>query len=268
MGETQKQSPLLSPKFVRNHYKGNDPQGEAFVADHIFSYIISGSHEVWIGDRKFTFKAGDCRFFKRNQLAKYIKRTESVGFKSLAFHIDQYTLQEIAKESHIKITDHYSGEPVKLVKDNEMLQNFISAMMPYYENGKLDSDMLRLKTKELILILADLDPDLKHMLFEFSSPGKLDLEAFMNGHYRYNIPLERFAFLTGRSLSAFKRDFVALFNVTPSRWLVKKRLEEARFLIEQQLHRPSEIYLDLGFVDLSHFSHAYKKAFGKAPSRQ
>ncbi|WP_433831204.1 AraC family transcriptional regulator [Flavobacterium anhuiense] len=268
MGETEKQATLIAPKFVRNHYQGNDSQGEALVSDHIFSYIISGSHEVWIGDQKFTFKAGDCRFFKRNQLAKYIKRTESDGFKSLAFHIDQHTLQEIAKESHIKTRDRYGGEAVKLVKENALLQNFISGIMPYYESGKLDEEMLKLKTKELVLILADLDFDLKHMLFEFSNPGKLDLEAFMNGHYRYNISLERFAFLTGRSLSAFKRDFAVLFNATPGRWLVKKRLQEARFLIEQQLQRPSEIYLELGFADLSHFSHAYKKAFGKAPSKQ
>ncbi|HEY1202912.1 MAG TPA: AraC family transcriptional regulator [Niastella sp.] len=30
--------------------------------------------------------------------------------------------------------------------------------------------------------------------------------------------------------------------------------------------KPSTIYLDLGFESLSHFSHSFKKKFGKTPS--
>jgi len=59
--------------------------------------------------------------------------------------------------------------------------------------------------------------------------------------------------MTGRSLSAFKRDFKAIFNETPGRWLIQKRLQEAYFLIDKKNKKASEIYLDLGFEDLSHF---------------
>lgn len=218
--------------------------------------------------KKYSFKAGDYRFFKRNQLTKFVKHTESEGFRSIAFHIDQATLKEISAEYDLQVQGHYRGEGVKLLSGKGFLKSFVDTLQPYLGNGNLDNGLLRLKTKELVLILAESDPEIKHMLFEFSDPGKLDLEAFMNGHYRYNVPLERFAFLTGRSLSGFKRDFAKLFNVTPSRWLVQKRLIEARYLIEQQFRRPTQIYLDLGFVNMSHFSYAYKKAFGKAPSHK
>jgi len=89
----------------------------------------------------------------------------------------------------------------------------------------------------------------------------------MNAHYRYNVEIERFAFLTGRSLSGFKRDFEKRYNISPSRWLVQKRLQEAHYLIEEQGQRPTTVYLDLGFENLSHFSNAYKKTFGYAPSK-
>lgn len=217
-------------------------------------------------DQKYSFKAGDYRFFKRNQLTKYVKHTGSDGFKSIAIHIDQFTLKEISAEYGLRSSDRYRGEGVKLLNNNALIKNFVDTLSPYLENGKLDQNILRLKTKELVLILAGADPDLKEMLFEFREPGKLDLEAFMNGHYRYNVPLDRFAFLTGRSLSGFKRDFAKLFSLSPNRWLVQKRLTEARYLIEQKLQRPTQVYLDLGFVNISHFSYAYKKAFGKAPS--
>jgi len=84
----------------------------------------------------------------------------------------------------------------------------------------------------------------------------------MQKNYKFNVGIERFAFLTGRSLSAFKRDFKKTFNETPNRWLTRRRLQEARFLIEEKKQRPIDIYLDLGFEDLSHFSFAFKKEFG------
>jgi AraC-like DNA-binding protein len=73
-------------------------------------------------------------------------------------------------------------------------------------------------------------------------------------------------YLTGRSLSAFKIDFQAVFNETPSRWLVRKRLEDAYYLIDKRSKKPSEIYMDLGFEALSHFSFAFKKLYGHTPT--
>jgi len=63
-------------------------------------------------------------------------------------------------------------------------------------------------------------------------------------------------------LSVFKRDFKNIFGDTPSHWLIQKRLIEAYFLIDKKGKKPSEIYLDLGFEDLSHFSFVFKKKFG------
>ena len=44
-------------------------------------------------------------------------------------------------------------------------------------------------------------------------------------------------------------------------------LEHTVYLIEEKGKRPSDVYLDIGFNDLSHFSYAYKKAFGHAPTK-
>jgi AraC-like DNA-binding protein len=89
----------------------------------------------------------------------------------------------------------------------------------------------------------------------------------MNNNYKFNVSIERFAWLTGRSISAFKRDFEKIFNDTPSHWLVQRRLQESYFLIDKKNKRPSDMYLDLGFEDLSHFSFAFKKLFGLSPSQ-
>lgn len=259
---------IQKPIILFNNYGGDFSEGEAFVTDHIFSYIISGTQEIWSGNQTYAFKAGDYRFFRRNQLTKYVKRPGQHGFQSIAVHLDQGTLREMAElyGGHHKKT--YLGKDVELLKPNSLLENYVNSLAPYSKASTVyEEALVVLKAKELVLLLLQTSPVIKHALFDFDVPGKIDMVAFMNKHYRYNVGLERMAFLTGRSLSTFKRDFKKTFNTTAGRWLTRRRLEEANFLITQKGKMASEIYLDLGFEDLSHFSSAYKKVFGKAPSR-
>lgn len=116
------------------------------------------------------------------------------------------------------------------------------------------------------MILLKENPELASLFFNFGPPAKIDLEEFILRNFRFNIHLERFAYLTGRSLSSFKRDFQKIFGTNPGKWLIQKRLEEAHFLLKNEDRKPNEIYLDLGFEDLSHFSFAFKKEFGISPS--
>lgn len=148
-----------------------------------------------------------------------------------------------------------------------MIRSFIQSLEPYY-NGteQLDDAFADIKRKELLMILLKSNPDLKNIFFNFNNPHKIDLESFMNHNFKFNISLERFAFMTGRSLSTFKREFKAIFNTTPGKWLMNKRLQEAYFLLKKEHKKPTDIYIDLGFEDLSHFSYVFKKEFGISPS--
>jgi len=144
----------------------------------------------------------------------------------------------------------------------------MESLQPYeqiYQPG--NEHLLSLKLKESIMILLKANPELQDILFDFSEPGKIDLEAFMNKNFHFNVELKRFAYLTGRSLATFKRDFEKIFYLSPSRWLQQRRLQEAYYLIKEKGSAPSDVYLDVGFEDLSHFSFAFKKQYGIAPSR-
>lgn len=90
------------------------------------------------------------------------------------------------------------------------------------------------------------------MLFDFAEPWKIDLREFMDKNYKCDLTLEEFAHYAGRSLSAFKKDFAQTFSLTPSRWIMKRRLEEARRLIEKAGKKPTDVYLSVGFKNLSH----------------
>jgi AraC-like DNA-binding protein len=264
-----KQAVAISKSGIQtNNYTGRVVEGESFITDHVFSCIISGSQDMYIGNKLYHFKEGDFRLFRKNRLVKYAKKPAREGYRTIMVTIAQTTLREIQKEIEYKDKGQRSEDPVFLLKPNGYLTSYIDSLTPYLNDDSPFKDrIVQLKVKELVLILRETLPALGNVLFDFSEPGKLDLEAFMNEHYRYNVELKQFAYLTGRSLSTFKRDFEKVFHATPNKWLVQRRLQEAQFLIRDKKKRPAEIYLDLGFEDLSHFSFAYKKAFGSAPTQ-
>jgi AraC-like DNA-binding protein len=70
-------------------------------------------------------------------------------------------------------------------------------------------------------------------------------------NFMFNIPIARFAYLTGRSLATFKQDFQKIFYTSPQKWLTVKRLELAHYLIAERQQRPSQAYIDASFESFS-----------------
>lgn len=72
------------------------------------------------------------------------------------------------------------------------------------------------------------------ILFDFAEPWKVDILEFMNENYMDELSMEQIASFTGRSLATFKRDFKKISNLTPQKWLIKKRLETAYFKLKEE----------------------------------
>src|SRR5258708_5294157 len=256
------------PRIIYSRISKKTMEGELFIRQHVFDYIISGCSEVFLEGKSHTFKAGDFRFAVRNRLSRFIKLPPTGGeYRSISFCIYQDTLHELKNQYKNSSIIHQKFDNVFLLKSNKAFKNYVDSLLPYLESGdEISEQLVRIKIKEAVLIFIEANPDLKHILFDFNEPGKIDLEAYMNKHYSFGGELDQFAYLTGRSLSTFKRDFKRIFKTTPNRWLMEKRLERAYYLIKECGVRPKEAYSEVGFKDYSHFSFAFKKVFGVAPS--
>lgn len=254
---------------INSCYIGPQISPEQFTSEHMFLFLLTGSITYYDGEKEFKVKPGECGIVRRNHLVKYNKMyDDDLEFKKVVVIFDQDFLKRFNENYHYEAQKSSLKNAIVALESSKLIQNFIESLPPYYtEEGVINPVFFDLKRTELLLILLKENPELLAVFFDFSAPEKIDLEAFMVKNYKFNISIERFAYLTGRSLSSFKRDFEKIFQQSPSRWLVQKRLHEARFLIEKSNKKPSEIYLDLGFEDLSHFSFAFKKQFGVAPSR-
>ncbi|RDC66154.1 helix-turn-helix domain-containing protein [Adhaeribacter pallidiroseus] len=258
-----------SRAFTYSCYHSRNRSGEQFVAEHVFSYQIAGTLAVEDGNQTWFFREGDFRLVRRNHLLKFVKEPPAGGeFKSVSVFLDQETLRDFSIEYGYKAEKSPASNAIISLHANPLLLGFINSLGPYQDlNQSGNENLLHLKRREAILVLLQTNPELQSILFDFSEPGKIDLEAFMHRNFHFNVELKRFAYLTGRSLATFKRDFEKIFHLSPSRWLQQRRLQEAHYLIKEKKKAPSEVYLDLGFEDLSHFSFAFKKMFGVAPTK-
>ncbi|MGF6849266.1 AraC-like DNA-binding protein [Chitinophaga sp. W3I9] len=258
----------MSKEIVYSCYVNRSREGEQFVPVHVFSYQITGAITFNDGQRNQTFDEGTFRFCRRNKLLKFFKQPPENGeFKTISVYLDETTLRNFSMEYGYAADKQVDSETVMELKPHPLLQSYVASLQPYEKLNEPGNDHLfALKLKEAILILLKVDPALKNILFDFTEPGKIDLEAFMQQNYHFNVEMKRFAYLTGRSLATFKRDFEKIFHTSPSRWLQQKRLQEAYYLIKEKGRKISDVYLEVGFEDLSHFSFAFKKTFGVAPS--
>lgn len=267
--ETSQKPIAPNPKVVYSCYFDVARAGEHFIGEHILSYQISGTMIMNDGDKTYVFNAGDIRFHKRNRLLKFQKMpSNGEPFRSVSIYLDQEMLKKVSIFKNITPPACEKGDAVIELTSHPLLESYFKSLMPYEnKTDQLNAHLVHLKVKEAIMILLELEPTLKDSLFDFSEPGKIDLENFMNQNFHFNVQMSRFAYLTGRSLATFKRDFQKTFQSTPSRWLLQKRLSEAYYQIKENGKAPNDVYLELGFENLSHFSFAFKKAYGVPPSR-
>lgn len=87
-----------------------------------------------------------------------------------------------------------------------------------------------------------------------SSPFKKIVESKIHS----NLKLVEIAFLCNMSLYTSKLLFINEYNTSPEKWLQDKRLNKAKETLKQGVLKPSDIYLDFDYNNLSNFSIAFK----------
>jgi AraC-like DNA-binding protein len=247
---------------------------ERYMEEDKLCHILSGSLEVVHEGEARLLKTGATIFFRRNQLVRASLVPDENGppfacskiVLSRAFLQQMYPVKKPVQKEQNTVPG-ISGNKLYVADNDELARAFFQSQHPYLNPKNTISHELSLhKTKEMLMILEHLWPGIEQPLFDLSDPGKADISDFMQKNYSFNLPLSQFAYLTGRSLTTFKRDFIKAFGQSPHKWIMQRRLDEALFLIQKKQYTPSDVYIQVGFESLAHFSTAFKKNFGVSPS--
>jgi AraC family transcriptional regulator, exoenzyme S synthesis regulatory protein ExsA len=257
------QTRYITPDIKLSCYGDKLFTTEVLFDDHMLVWFISGETRIIQSEAEYLFRAGDIFLIPRNQPATVINYPkDGMQHKTVVMHLSTDRLRRFYAGLDIK-TGSRAGQKIRSFANHPLLQSCLASLIPYFDlQEKFPEQIASIKITEAISILRTIAPDIDQLLANFSEPGKIDLAGFMEENFMFNMPLHRFGYLTGRSLSTFNRDFKKLFNDTPEKWLMKKRLVLAHYQIAEMKKRPVDVYLEVGFEDLSHFSYAFKKQFG------
>lgn len=232
-------------------------------------YIERGRLELNVNGQKMEAQSGEFLLVRKYTDGFFRKFGEGNPpvFREYIFGMHDSFIQEVIKQFPVPKANNLSNAQIISLESHPALLGFIGSIKAFLTGRMVfDHALIRLKTQEALMALSLHKPELIHIFQQFSLPARADLQFFMQHNFTQNLPLEEFAVLSGRSLSTFNREFRRIFQISPRKWLQKMRLEKARELLVEASRRPVDIYLELGFEDLAHFSRSFKKAFGYPPS--
>lgn len=231
--------------------------------------IVSGTAVLSNNNKQVTVRAGEFVFVNRGGFSRIkMYPDKNRPFRMLCLNFTDKFLEKYIQYAIRPAVSNAKVEAFESIYSNVMIEALFSSLDIYARNDAYPDKVLTdLKLRECAHILSLYDPHLLDEMFRKQSGERLSLEEFMNANYMYNAPLERFAELSGRSLSTFRREFEQTFGTTPSKWLIRKRLEVAYKKITEESCRPSDIYWELGFETLSHFSRKFKEQYNMVPSK-
>ena len=151
-----------------------------------------------------------------------------------------------------------------VVKDNALRSALLSALT------SLNEGMDDLSADDLIARVAE--GLVRHAGYPPKRSGRVAWRAVSIARdYLYEnadrtVRSEELERVTGLDRYALSRQFRARYATSPHRFLIMRRLERARGMIEQG-EPLADIAATIGFADQSHLTRHFKKAFGVTPGR-
>ncbi|APA00762.1 MULTISPECIES: helix-turn-helix domain-containing protein [Flavobacterium] len=239
--------------------------------EHVLVYLYSGEQVIEDRNEKIVLQSGECAFVRRDHRLKMYKNSKGEElYKGISLTFKRNVLREFYSKmdkaeipKNIVLTD----ENVFKLKQTPAIESLFQSLNPYFDsNVKPTEGITHLKLLEGIYALLNSNELLYPILFDFAEPWKVDILEFLNENYQDELTMEQIASFTGRSLATFKRDFKKISNLTPQKWLIKKRLEVAYFKLKEEGKKVQDVYVEVGFKNPSHFSTAFKKQYGISPT--
>ncbi len=252
-------------------YTGEERGCYPKARDHMLVYVCSGEMLLHAGQDEIKVHSGECVFVRRDNRVSITKQPKGEErFIGISLVFSRTFLREFYRaidRKSLPLQARKRDPGIVKLPRTPAVTSLFQSMLPYFDTATRPSDrIIGMKLQEGIYALLDIDERFYPVLFDFTDPWKIDIVDFMEKNYAYDLSTEELAHYTGRSLAAFKRDFKKLSGLPPQKWLMEKRLDVARNKLENERKKVSDVYLEVGFKNISHFSTAYKKKFGYSPS--
>ncbi len=254
--------------LVEYHCPIDEPRFDIWSHHNYFVYVIDGIKKWRTLDQEVQIRKGDCLFVRKGAHS-VVPNTATTPCVLMLFMPDDF-IRSVLMDHRVKLSpDDACGQKALFpIHTDEKLTAYFHSFFTYLSSPEPPGEkLLELKFRELILMLASnsYHKTLSGYFADLCQSNKPSLRDLMECNFNYPMNLKEYARLSRRSLSTFKRDFKNEYDISPGRWLTRKRLELAKYLLENTGKSVSEVVLDSGFKNNAHFHRVFKEAYKMTP---
>jgi AraC-like DNA-binding protein len=243
------------------------------LKQHLFSFLLEGSKSVQYAETKVSIDPDQFLLLSAGNCLMSEKTAAPSGcYRSILFFFDTELLADFFIR-HPRKRQSTNGKPADnpflVFKKDGFLVNFINSLGLVLASGQSLSDELqKVKLEELLVYITERYPGvINEMQYANNEHGDLLIRQAVNANIYNSITVEELAFLCYMSLSTFKRRFAKIYGSSPNKWLLDKRMQKAAEILKRRNVKASDIYLELGYENLSSFIHSFKKTHGITPKQ-
>jgi AraC-like DNA-binding protein len=244
--------------------------GSMFLENHLLLFVLQGIYTVQYGNQACTIRRNEMALLPKATVVQYQKTGASDSDNMLdymMFFLKDELLKEFIKMANIKFTKPTIPVSISAKPVNERLLKYLDSLKPYFsETNEIEGNLIKIKLLELLFDLASADNNMLQQLLQVKQQVRSNMSTIVEENLTKPVSLNDLAYLSGRSLSSFKRDFRAVYNVSPAHWIREKRLQKAKELLTNSSMSITDVCFMTGHESVAHFSRIFKEYFGDSPS--
>lgn len=238
-----------------NHYVDR-PEGRA---DYQIIYITSG-----IGS--FTIN-GETKELGQGQLVLYPPNSPQFYHYLASENTSYYWLHFVGVKNHMELEPLFSHGPkiIDIGHSDFICQAFEGTIAEFINR---DHYYTQISNHHLYTLLLTILRHQQKSQINYTTIEKniYDTANYMRNNYTKKYSLQEFADYSHLSVSRFIHNFQSVFNVSPMKYLMKIRLENAAWLLLNTNQPISDIAISIGYEDPLYFSRVFKKEHKMSPS--
>ncbi|MDQ0903474.1 MULTISPECIES: AraC family transcriptional regulator [unclassified Paenibacillus] len=246
-------------------------KGTMFLEDHLLLFVLEGTYKVIFGSQEYIVRKNEMVLLQKSIRVEYEKSGEEGSdyvLDYMMFFLKEELLTEFINMAYLESNYPSALVPVSVKAVNERLIKYIYSLKPYFkETDNIREGLIKVKLLELLFDVADADEQFIFQFLQLKRSERKSITEVVEQNLTNPVSLNDLAYLSGRSLSAFKRDFQAIYYTTsPVRWIRNRRLDIAKEMLLHTSLSVTDVCFSTGFESVAHFSKVFKERFGVAPS--
>ena len=258
--------------FERVEFKAPFKPSVTYEQEACFIYSLEGDGMLYGGLEQENVQSNESILMKCGSFLNHWKSSKrNKPCEVIAIHftpevlgfIYEHKIPEFLNDKRVKSNKIFTRVP-----HEKIIDEYIKGLVFYFDNPTLiNDDLIVLKIKELILLLYNINhTGIRELMASLFDPVLLSFKSIIQAQLFEDLEIKDYAALTSMSLSTFKRRFKQVFNDTPARYIINKRLEKAAGLLKFTDKRVTDVCFECGFSSLSTFSRSFSKKYQVVPS--